>query len=182
MSGITNIKDVARGLQTTAEVVDLLLLDEGDFTAGLADFPVRADIPVGGELLTIPVLGATVTLGLPIFKFAIQKGKSAAKKEAGAGPGYEVYSHDGLVGELVGLSKDQWLSLDKYNNKPVVAIARYADGRRRVFGSIRVPLQAIFEETSGAEGATLKVEFKTTGKHNFMPPWIATAATLTLLP
>ena len=180
MSGITNIKDVARGGMGTQEVIDVLLIAESDFTSVTLDWPLRSDISGTGEITTaIPITGG---VQLPQIKFAIQKGKSAAKKEAGAGPGYEVYSHDGLVGELVGLSKEQWLALDKYNNKPVVAVARYADGRRRVFGSIRVPLQAIFEETSGADGATLKVEFKTTGKHNFMPPWIATAATLTLLP
>jgi hypothetical protein len=183
MSGITSLKDIPRGNMGTAEVVDILIADESDFTAATTDFPVRADIAVGGEITAaIPFLAATATLGLPVLKFAIQKGKSAAKKDLGAGPGYESYLHDGLEGEFVGVSKDQWLTLDKFNNKAVVAFVRYPDGKRRVFGSLRVPLQAMFEEFSGVDGATVKASFKSTGKHNFFPPHLAVGVALPVLP
>jgi hypothetical protein len=180
MSGITNIKDVPRGGMGTQEVIDVLLIAESDFTAATIDWPLRSDVSGTGEITTaIPLVGGTQ---LPMIKFAIQKGKAAAKKEAGAGPGYEVYNHDGLVGEMVGSSAAQWLSMDLLNNMPVVAIARYPDGKRRVFGSLRVPLQVLFEEMAGVDGATLKVEFKTTGRHNFMPPYLATGVAVTLKP
>ena len=186
MAGLVNIKDKARGLAGPNHVIRLFLLDESDFLSNVTEWPQASDVAVGGEitaLLTTKINNALLTAGLPSVFFAIQTGKAAAKKNKGKGAGYENYSHDGLEGEIVGVTKEQWLTIQSLQNKPVVVIAELSDGTRRVFGSKAAPLQVLFEEELSMEGATLKVKFDPTGVHSFMPVFLGAAAgTITAAP
>jgi hypothetical protein len=172
---ITNLKDKARGLAGIHEMVRVFLCEEGDFTAPTFEWPKLSDISGTGDITTVIPLTSTTK---PSFLMSPQTGEGEYKKNKGAGPGYETWSHGPLKGTLVGDTKEQHVIMNYCTNRPVVAIAEWENGDRQVFGTLRKPCQIEFATKKNKDGDTIEVTIDSPWTYNFAPPYITTLAVI----
>lgn len=176
---ITNLKHKPRGLAGIHETVRVFIVEEAFFTPTTIEWPKLGDISVTGDITTaLPLVALT---DLPSFVFSPQSGEAEYKKNKGNGPGYESVSHGPLKGSLVGDTKEQQKAKQLCMNRPGVVIAEYENGDRQVFGTLRKPMQILFDTKKSKEGAMINVSIESDWTYSFEPPLLGPAVVITEL-
>ena len=185
MPGILNVTTLARNISNLGGAITLDLFSEDDILATKFDFPEVADI-VAGEMTTVFTVGTSVLaagfLGAVRIKPDIETLKVTS--EMVGDDGNQCFNH-GFEMFLSGSKKNITAFLSSVANKPVMAVATFPNGERKIFGTKLKPIFINGAFDSGAEGS-FKKGYKVVGKQKgscaFDAPNLAVGIAYTLLP
>jgi hypothetical protein len=176
---LTPMKPVARNISNLGGVIFIDCFTEAQFVANTFDFPTEAQSSTG-EVLQAAFTAALSTAVAVRLTADIETFKV---NSAGAGDASSTsYSH-GFEGEFAGDTLVQQLAIRNLDNQPVVCVAVFPNGDRKLFGTFQKPITILFDFDSMSEGAGKK-RYKAVGKQNgscsINAPKVATAVTYTV--
>lgn len=180
MPGLAALKRLDRNITNLGGVVFIDIFNESDLNQTVLDFPTESQVSTGEVLaaaFTAALAGgnAAVRLTLDIESTKITSASSGDFSSM-------VYEH-GFEGRINGDTIAQHAALQKLLNTPVLAVAVYPNGARKLLGTLQKPLIITSEFDSGmkaADGKGRKIVGKQQGSCAIDAPLLATGVTYTV--
>lgn len=180
MPGLAALKRLDRNITNLGGVVFIDLFNESDLVQTVIDFPTEAQVSTGevsAAAFTAALAGgnAAVRLTLDI--------ESARITSQSSGDFSSMVFEHGFEGRINGDTIAQHAAIQKLLNTPVLAVAVYPNGERKLLGTLQKPLIVTTEFDSGMKGGDVKgrkIVGKMQGTCAIDAPKLATAVTYTV--
>jgi hypothetical protein len=180
MPGLAALKRLDRNINNLGGVIYIDLFNESDLNAAVLDFPTEAQVSTG-EILTA-AFTAALAGGNAAVRLTLDIESTKITSQSSGDFSSMVYEH-GFEGRINGDTLAQHVALQKLLNTPVLAVAVYPDGGRKLLGTLQKPLIVTSEFDSGmkaADGKGRKIIGKQQGTCAFDAPRLATGVTYTV--